>query len=762
MNVRRYFYIISLLFTPVAFAQYIQVNDNYTAQQLVDALVGGTCAQVSNVSINGWSGSSGSVSYGYFTKGTSNFPFDNGIILSTGFASSAPGPNNSLLSEGSTAWGGDNDLEDALNVNNTINATVLEFDFIPLTNHISFDYLFSSEQYLTSINSPNQCNYTDGFAFLLKEAGSSTYKNLAIVPGTNIPVRVNTVRGAGVCPEANAQYFGGFNGTNHPTNFNGQTVILKAESDVVAGTQYHIKLVVADQGNNLYDSAIFLGGGSFNATTDLGPDRLIAANNPLCNGEKLTLNAAYTGALGYQWFKDGVPQAAGAIPSEFEVNSPGVYTVEVQVNSTCFIKGRITVEYVAAPVASSQVLLQCDDDSDGLTRFNLSLATPLLTGGDPDFTVRYYRTVSDANTGTDAIINLINFQNITPNQQIFAVIENRYGCSAVGTVTLSTAVNGLSNPSPLLECDTDDDGFYNFDLTQKNAEILQGLPAGLQLEYYITREEALAGENAIPTPDNFTNNVAGSQTVYARIYNAGDCYGIAELELIADTFGSGFTNETVYLCTDSFIMLDAGNGFQDYEWDTTPVTYSQTLRVRQPGTYTASFKNSNACTASKTYIVLPSGPATNADFTINDFTSNNSITVVPEGPGSYVYSLDGINYQESPVFSGLNAGRYTVYIKDDNNCLPVYTDIVFVLDYPRYFSPNGDGKNDYWTIPYLRTRADAVVTIFDRFGKTITGFTGASAGWDGTLNGRTLPATDYWFVIELDNKTIKGHFSLLR
>jgi gliding motility-associated-like protein len=209
-------------------------------------------------------------------------------------------------------------------------------------------------------------------------------------------------------------------------------------------------------------------------------------------------------------------------------------------------------------------------------------------------------------------------------------------------------------------------------------------------------------------------------------------------------------------------MLDAGNGFQDYEWDTTPVTYSQTLRVRQPGTYTASFKNSNACTASKTYIVLPSGPATNADFTINDFTSNNSITVVPEGPGSYVYSLDGINYQESPVFSGLNAGRYTVYIKDDNNCLPVYTDIVFVLDYPRYFSPNGDGKNDYWTIPYLRTRADAVVTIFDRFGKTITGFTGASAGWDGTLNGRTLPATDYWFVIELDNKTIKGHFSLLR
>ena len=140
-------------------------------------------------------------------------------------------------------WNGDPDLNDAFRFNNTFNATILEFDFIPLGNRISFDYIFSSEQYLSSPSS-NQCNYTDGFAFLLKKKWRDNYENLAVVPGTNIPVKVNTVRGSGtICPPTNQAYFDAFNGTNHPTNFNGQTKVLKAESDVIPGETYHIKLV---------------------------------------------------------------------------------------------------------------------------------------------------------------------------------------------------------------------------------------------------------------------------------------------------------------------------------------------------------------------------------------------------------------------------------------------------------------------------------------------------------------------------------------
>ena len=762
------FTLLLLIITQSISAQYIQVNDNYTAQQLVQALVGSSCAEVSNVTVSGSQDLFGGNSYGYFNAGTSNFPFSEGIILSTGYADSAPGPNDSLLSEGSTDWGGDADLEAALNVNNTINATVLEFDFIPYTNNISFDYIFSSEQYLTSINSPNQCNYTDGFAFLLKQAGSTApYQNLAVVPGTDIPVKVNTVRGEGVCPAANEEYFDSFNGVNHPTNFNGQTVVLTAQATVTAGTMYHIKLVVADQGNNLYDSAIFLGGGSFDSTTLLGNDRLVATGNPLCDDETFVLDATTANAVGYQWYRNGVTLTNGN-NATYNVTLPGEYSVEVQLTTSCLSQGSITIEYTAPPTATSATLLQCDDDNDGITVFNLQLADSLINGNNQNVSIAYYTSQNDADAGNNNIItNMTAYQNTVPNQTVYARVENQYGCHVVSTVILATSVNGLTTPDPIEECDNDgtEDGFYTFDLTQRTNEILEDLPDGLQLQYFTTVENAFSSINPISNPSAFTNTTVGGQSVYARIYSGSECYGITALELIVYGFGDEFEDETVILCDNSFVNLNAGSGYVSYSWDTDPEQNGQLITVTQPGTYTVTVENENGCEGTKTFTVVRSGRAVNAVITINDFSgSSNSITILAEGPGNYEYSIDGFTYQESPVFTGLASGEYTVYIKDRNGCGPVYRDNVFVLDYPKFFTPNGDSINDTWRIPYMTNRPDITVTIFNRYGKVITGFTGASAvGWDGTFNGQNLPADDYWFVIQTESgRKITGHFSLLR
>ena len=127
-------------------AQYITVTDNFTAKELIEnVLINSPCASVSNFSATGGD-FGGQESFGYFSNTNNDFPFANGIILTTGKAVSATGPNTSILSEGDTSWAGDNDLQQALGVNNTINATILEFDFVPLTNKISFDYIFASEQ----------------------------------------------------------------------------------------------------------------------------------------------------------------------------------------------------------------------------------------------------------------------------------------------------------------------------------------------------------------------------------------------------------------------------------------------------------------------------------------------------------------------------------------------------------------------------------------------------------------------------------------
>jgi len=766
--VKRSAYLFALLFgATLASAQNIQVNDNYTAQQLADALVSNSCAQVTNVVVNGWTGGSGGPSFGYFTAGTSSFPFANGIILSTGFAASAPGPNNSLLSEGNTSWGGDQDLEQALGVSSTINATVLEFDFTPFTSHISFDYIFASEQYLTSINSPNQCNYTDGFAFLLKKANTTDpYINLAVVPGTNIPVKVNTVRGTGVCPAANEQYFDQFNPANAPVNFNGQTVILTAGSDVVAGQTYHIKLVIADQGNNLYDSAIFLGGGSFNATLDIGADRLLATNNPLCSGESFVLDANTNGATGWQWYRNDNP-IAGATNATYSVIHDGSaaddYSVEVNFGPTCITTGEIRLEYAPALTFGNFTFVQCDDDNNGLTIYNLEQAAQLITAGNPDLTAEGYYLSGDL---TSPITNYTAFENTAVGQDIYILLRNRYDCTGVATVKLAVSNNTVTNPTALEECDTDgtDDGFFHFDLTTAEAEILAALPPGLQVKFYPTYNDALTFANPVADPTNFSNTIAENQTIYARINSGSDCYGIAEVRLIVHSFGQGFADEEVVLCENyTNITLDPGV-YDSYSWDTDPVQTTRSITVDRPGDYTVTVTNPFGCEGSKTFTVIPSGRATGAEYDIREFTGNdNSITILPEGIGTYEYSINGTDWQESPVFRHLGSGEYVIFIRDANGCGPLFIDSVFILDYPVFFTPNGDGINDTWRIPYSIKRPGIFVTVFDRYGKIITGFKGYEMGWDGTYNGTPLPSTDYWFVIELENgKKVRGHFSMLR
>ena len=276
--------ILFLLFFGTISAQYITTDESRTAQQLIEnVLINSGCASITNVSVSGGNFPSGAKSFGYFNANGSSFPFTEGIILSTGRISNAPGPNDFISDDGSdSSWVGDADLNQALNLNNSFNATILEFDFVPIGTQISFDYIFSSEQYLSN-PTPNQCNYTDGFAFLLRKSTSTTYENLAVIPNTTIPVKVNTVRGPGtICDAENANYFDAFNGNEHPTNFNGQTKVLTAKSAVTPGETYHIKLVIADEGNYRYDSAIFLKGSSFNLGVNLGDHRTFANQNPVC------------------------------------------------------------------------------------------------------------------------------------------------------------------------------------------------------------------------------------------------------------------------------------------------------------------------------------------------------------------------------------------------------------------------------------------------------------------------------------------------
>ena len=650
--------------------QNITVNENYTAQELVeDVLINSSCANVFNVSVSGGNFASGEKSFGYFDGTGTTFPFQNGIIISTGKINNAPGPNSYLSDDGGNmGWNGDPDLNQALGLSNTYNATILEFDFIPLGNRISFDYIFSSEQYLSNPMS-NQCNYTDGFAFLLKRNGDSDYQNLAVVPGTNTPVKVNTVRGSGtICPPANEAYFDAFNGTDHPTNYNGQTKILTAESTVIPGETYHIKLVIADEGNYRFDSAIFLGGGSFNFGIDIGEDRLIATGNPLCQNETLTVDATQVGATNYQWYQNGnlIPSATNAT---YNITAAGDYLVEIDYGPTCQTTGEIKIEFAETLILNQNTFTECDADSnqDGKTVFDLN-----------------------------AIKNLL---------------------------------------------------FTN-----------------LPLNYTVSFFETQTSTTALPT--SYTNIVAFNQTIYARVTNIQGCYTDYPVNLIINTFNEVVADETLGLCENNSVILDAGNGFSSFLWNTTPTQTTQQITVTSAGTYTVTLTNATNCSKDKTFTVDASGIATIEEISINDFQENNNATIriSSSSLGDYEFSLDGVNYQDTPFFYNLEAGEYTVYVQDKKGC-GITFETFYILDYPKYFTPNNDGFNDTWFINNLEKRGleNSTITIFDRYGKLLKQLTGFGDGWNGTFNGETLPSSDYWFEIQLSSgKSVKGHFTLKR
>jgi gliding motility-associated-like protein len=210
-------------------------------------------------------------------------------------------------------------------------------------------------------------------------------------------------------------------------------------------------------------------------------------------------------------------------------------------------------------------------------------------------------------------------------------------------------------------------------------------------------------------------------------------------------------------------MIKANNNSYSYLWSNGST--SQAITISQHGNYsvTASLDYGNKiCSTTENFTVELSNAATITNIETQDWTDTENIIIVnTSGLGNYEFSIDGINYQDSNIFSGLNSGEYTVYVRDKNGC-GISEDEIFLLMYPKFFTPNGDGYNDTWAIKFSHIEPNSKVDIFDRYGKLLKKLNNTNS-WDGKYNGNELPSTDYWFVITIENgKEYKGHFSLKR
>ncbi|MFC4720894.1 T9SS type B sorting domain-containing protein [Geojedonia litorea] len=508
----------------------------------------------------------------------------------------------------------------------------------------------------------------------------------------------------------------------------------------------------------------------FNSEIDIIKNGQSSISLELCDGDSYMLISENLPGATYSWTFNGTPLTESDF--DLEIFQEGHYEVYIEPNNgDCAFEGQAYVTYNENPEAFDTIIIQCDEDGfpDGYTTFNINQAFDAITGGANDRSIDYYQSLNDANNDTNAI-NGNAFSNTQNPQTIFAKVFNtNTGCSTIAQVTLEVSLTN-SNDATLEVCDDDgtEDGFRAFTLSDANADVLAGLPPGLDIAYYQTYNDALLEQNVLP--NTFTNTTAYSQTIFARVENANACYGISEVQLtVFELPNIETTFETLY-CLNFFpqtltltggVIGDSPNNYY-YSWSTGETT--STIRVNAIGTYTVTVTNTNGCSKNRTITVLPSNIATIANINVVDATSNNSIVVLVTGEGDYEYALDNPNslYQDSNTFENVRAGLHTVYVRDKNNC-GIVSEQVSVIGFPKFFTPNNDGFNDTWQVDGISAQfqAKSIIYIYDRYGKLLKELNPIGPGWDGTFHGDPLPTNDYWFEVTLqDGRLFKSHFTL--
>jgi gliding motility-associated-like protein len=468
---------------------------------------------------------------------------------------------------------------------------------------------------------------------------------------------------------------------------------------------------------------------------------------------------------------------------------------------------------------------ECDDDTDGFTIFNLNTkladmlqTNPAIVASDCTFAFYEYAALTIA-------INPTTYTNLTNPQTIYVVVTHTpTGCkSPVTAITLEVNPKPVINvPVNFATCDTDgtNDGYWAYPLDVLIPSIIGTQPttvppATYSVTFYDSQADAEAATNAIANPSTYQTY---SHVIWVRIENdITHCYRTGSFETIVEQKPDPeiYTENDVHVLCVSYnsinhaldqiqrpLVLQVKNNTHYLDTDGNASTYpipNYTYRWYVDGVLIPNATNStytvpiittgdirhytvemisptSTCPSviSSSFEVIQSGQAVaiGTGYTVtNAFEENQIITVNVEGWGTYQYSLDDGPRQTSLVFENVSLGEHTITVWDtegglNSSCDPLVLTEVQTINYPHYFTPNGDGINDYWNIVGLSNQISAKIYIFDRQGKLIKQISPQSKGWDGTYNGNLMISTDYWFTVDYNEadavKQFKAHFSLKR
>ncbi|MCC9070819.1 choice-of-anchor L domain-containing protein [Flavobacterium sp. F-65] len=672
-------------------------NNGYTADQLVRNILTSGCLIVNNVRFgyylksgsnwnwnnHTWSATAGDRQLGYYSKGTSTFAIDEGLLISTGKINSAMGPNS--FTNKSDAMVNNASDPDLTNISGETmhDAAILEFDFIPDGNLVEFQFVFASEEYLEYVNT----DFNDAFGFFLSGPGiTGTYTNnavnLAQLPN-NDAVTINNIHSAGTnvnnnaFPAKNAAYY-----INNPAGttvmeYDGFTTVLTATYAVTPGQTYKIKMAIADASDQLYDAGVFLKAKSF-ATNTL----VITNPAPVCfpNTVNLTapaVTAGSTAGLTYTYWQD----AAATIP----YNTPTAATA-----GTYYIKGKnlssgcsdtkpvvVTVSNVVVTEAvASHLNVKCFGAATGAITVNNA------TGGVAPYTYSWKKNGSPYATTQ-------NLTNLTSGSyEVTATDAN--GCKGTSTIVItqpSTALSVTLGSKTDVQCNNDATGAIDINVTGGTGAYT----------YSWTKD----GNPFAPTTQDLTNISSGAYNV--TVTDANGCQ-----QQLPITINSGDSTKPIVNPLPAASTINCPNTpvftqatATDNSGTVTSLTFIDVNTPGQcPGTYsiTRTWTAKDACNntslpVSQTITVVDNTPPTwttastalNVTLQCSDAAgltaAQNQAPVATDACSTVTYTKTSGTFAVSPTCA--NAGTYTnTWIAKDvcNNSSTTFTQVITIQD----------------------------------------------------------------------------------
>lgn len=430
----------------------------------------------------------------------------------------------------------------------------------------------------------------------------------------------------------------------------------------------------------------------------------------------------------------------------------------------CYSVAPIQLNTYFPPKAINSTITVCDENLDGSYEVNLLSFTNLMVDiQNPANTFSFYLTQQNAENGINPIANPANFSANPFPTQIWVKVQNIPGCDDIATISFmlgNKVTLQNSGPFQLSVCDTGNDGMEIVNLTQFQPQIYTG--ANATFTYYPSLADLNAGINSITNPSGFNyNQSSGSNIVYVKVSVPGFCPNVVEVHLSLKPTPV-FNIPIQYFCPEGsldYTVTVEGFTIVSYVW-TNPsgqvISTTDTITgITTVGIYTLTVTADNGCSYTGTFEIKHFEVPVIEKLEFN----GNNVIVHATGSRTMLYSIDGITWQASNLFYNLPTGITTFYVKYfDSDCIVKQDGVV--LDIKNAITPNGDGLNDQWIVRNLHVFGDKMsnVKIFDRYQALV--FEQSSNKqffWDGTIKGRAIPTSSYWYVITLpDGRTFTG------